>query len=129
MARIAWKFEDLTLATTEYMSINPNEGASPTFRKSLEKRTTTAPDGGAAVVIFEGADEPTQFDFSGVILTQAQYTFLQTAWAKRHLLRLTDDLGRIFTLYIESFSPKRKLSRTYPWRHEYEMTTVVVASA
>ena len=129
MARIAWRFEDPVEGTTELMEINPNAGASPAYEKNLTKHTTTAPGADAAVIVFEGSDNVIQFDFSGVILTEAQYEFLYNAWRKRHPVKLTDDLGRSFVIYFESFKPTRKLSRTYPWRHEYQATTVVIADA
>lgn len=126
MARIAWQFEDPVEGTVEFMEINPNEGASPNFQKSLTKSLTSAPGGESRALIFEGADQVTQFDFSGVILQQSQYEFLYNAWNKRHPVRLTDDLGRSFTIYFETFTPTRKLSRTYPWRHDYQASTVIV---
>lgn len=126
MARIAWRWEDPTEGTVEYMSINPNSGASPTYQKTLTKATSTAPGVSSQVLIYEGAEPPSDFPFSGVILYQEQYEFLQRAYEKRHLLRLTDDLGRVFTLYLERFAPQRMLSRTYPWRHTYEASAVIV---
>jgi hypothetical protein len=126
MARIAWRWEDPTEGTVQFMSLNPNEGASPTFAKQLTKERTVAPGGQAALLIYEGADQPAEFPFSGTILTQQQFEFLQNAWEKRHLLLLTDDLGRVFTLYLESFSPRRVRSASYPWRHTYDATAVVV---
>lgn len=122
MARIAWIFEDPVEGTTEYMQINPNEGASPSFQKNLTKKTTSA----GRPLVQEGQDSLSQFDFSGVILQKSQYDFLYKAWSKRHPVVLTDDLGRRFTIYFESFEPTRKLSRTYPWRHEYHASTVVL---
>lgn len=129
MARIGWQFIDAVEATTETMEINPKDDASPTFEKALTKTSTTAGGSTGQVIVFEGADPPAQFNFSGTILTQSQYEFLQTAWEKRHLLTIVDDLGRSFTVYIESFNPKRGLSRTYPWKHTYDMSTVVISSA
>jgi hypothetical protein len=126
MARVGWKFEDSVEGTTEVMQINPNEGASPSYQKSLTKGTTSAPGAQAQALLFEGTDQPSQFDFSGVILEQSQYDFLYRAWAKRHPVKLTDDLGRTFIIYFETFQPKRKLSHTHPWRHEYQATTVVI---
>ena len=126
MARIGWIFEDAVEGTTQIMSINPNEGASPSYQKSLTKATTTAPGEDARALIFEGTDQLPQFDISGVILTQAQYEFLYNAWNKRHPVKLTDDLGRTFLIYFESFQPKRKRSRIYPWRHEYQASAVVL---
>lgn len=129
MARIPWRFEDLVEGTVALMPINPNEGASPSYQKSLTKSTTTAPGAAARPLVFEGTDQVSQFDFSGVLLTQAHYQFLKDAWDKRHPVRLTDDLGRQFIIYFESFVPKRDLSRTYPWKHTYQATTVIVDRA
>jgi hypothetical protein len=129
MARIAWRWEDLTEGTVLYMPLNPNSGASPAYQKNLTKQTTTAPGTQGSTIISEGADAPPTFSFSGVILTQEHYEFILTLWQKRHLLRLTDDLGRSFTLYFESFSPQRELSAHYPWRHTYEASAVVVTDA
>lgn len=126
MSRIAWRWEDPTEGTVEFMSINPNEGASPSYAKTLTKETTTAPGAQGQVLIYEGADQTSDFSFSGVILFQEQYEFLQLAWERRHLVLVTDDLGRIFTLYLETFTPKRVRSKTYPWRHTYDASAVIV---
>lgn len=126
MARIPWRWEDVIDGTVQFMPINPNDGASPKYQKNLTKNTTTAPGSTGTVIISEGADTPPQFDFSGDIVTQEHYDFIYNAWAKRHPVRLTDDLGRTFVIYMESFSPSRKLSRTYPWRHSYDATAVVI---
>jgi hypothetical protein len=126
MARIPWRWEDPVDGTVALMPINPNAGASPKYAKTLTKKTTTAPGNLARALIFEGPDAVTQFDFSGAILTEAHYNFILNAWRKRHPVKLTDDLGRTFTIYIETFSPERKLSKTYPWRHTYQATAVIV---
>lgn len=122
--RVPWVFTDPVEVTTETMEINPNSGASPEFRKNIIKKATVG--AGGQTVIFEGNDEPVSMEFSGVILTEDQYNFLHTAYEKRHLVTLTDDLGRDFVIYFESFSPKRKLSRNHPWRHDYSASVVIV---
>lgn len=122
MARIPWVFEDLVDNTVEFMALNPNEGASPTFLKTLNKVQTTT----GRTLIQEGQDQPQAFRFSGAILTEAHYMFLLRAWEKRHLVRLTDDLGRTFTIYMETFEPSRIRSATYPWRHTYQASAMIV---
>lgn len=124
MMRIGWIFEDPVAETVLTMQMNPNSGASPDYKKSITRKNTTAP--GGKVLLFEGNDAPQQFDFSGVILTQAQFEFLYNAWDKRHLIRITDDLLRTYEVYFESFSPKRKVSGTNPWRHEYSASTIIM---
>jgi hypothetical protein len=44
-------------------------------------------------------------------------------------VRLTDDLGRSFVIYLESFQPQRALSHTHPWKHTYQATAVIVSDA
>lgn len=129
MARIGWRLEDAVEGTVEIFPINPNEGAAPKYAKQLTKTTTTAGGVQGQVIIFEGADQPIEFSFSGVLLTQQHYEFYYRAWSKRHPVRLTDDLGRTFTIYIESFTPTRVRSRTYPWRHTYQATAVIIDDA
>lgn len=129
MARIPWRWEDLVEGTVQFMALNPNEGASPQYRKALSKSTSTAPGADGRPIIFEGADEVSSFNFKGAILFQAHYEFLLNAWRKRHPVRLTDDLGRSFVIYMESFEPERILSRTYPWRHKYTASAVIVEHA
>jgi hypothetical protein len=125
MTRIAWRWEDPTAGTVEYMEVNPNSGASPAYKKTLTKVTTSAPDG--QVLLYEGQDEPRTFDCSGVILFESQWDFLYNAWNKRHPVLLTDDLGRTWTIYIESFNPKREPRRSHPWRHTYDFSAVIIS--
>lgn len=128
MPRIPWKFEDAIENVTEYMAVNPNEGASPHYRKQLTKTRTTAPGELGQVIIYEGQDDVSQFDFSGTILNKAQYDLLYYAWKKRHPVKLTDDLGRQFIIYLESFEPSRKAPThpSYVWRHTYNATSVIL---
>lgn len=126
MARIGWRWEDAVEGTVAIMPINPNAGASPRFAKTLTKQTTTAPGQLGQPLIFEGSDEVSQFDFSGVLLTQEHYDFLYNVWRKRHPVKLTDDLGRSFIIYLESFAPERARNNTYPWKHTYQATSVIV---
>lgn len=129
MARIGWILEDVVDNVTQVMSINPNDGASPAYRKNLTKASSSAPGDAAQALVFEGTDEIPQFDFSGTILTKAQYDLLFFAWKKRHPIKLTDDLGRSFVIYLESFEPARKapMSPMYPWRHTYSATSIILS--
>jgi hypothetical protein len=49
-----------------------------------------------------------------------------TWFEKRRVIRLTDDFERQFNVYIEAFSPKRKRSVQYPWRHDYDLSLIVL---
>lgn len=124
MARIAWVFHDPVTLDSYSLPVNPNSGASPEFAKNASRKTTTGP--GGATLIFEGADEPQSFNFSGTILTQEQYEAFVEWWDKRRIIQITDDLGRDWNVYFQSFRPTRKISTNFPWRHEYSVEAVVV---
>ena len=117
MARVAWVLEDLVTNETYSWEINPKDLTLPR-RKSLSYVATAAP--GGRVVAYEGRDEPRKMTYSGTILTEEQYDNLTTWFEKRNLLKLTDDLGREYGVYITSFEIQRSFhSAQYPWRHNY----------
>ncbi len=115
--RIPWQFTDPTDSSFYVWEINPNDDGSLQYEKTVSYKNTSAPDG--KTIAFEGRDAPLSTSFSGVILTESQYDAMVTWFNKRHQIQIEDDLGRVFYIYITKFSPKRKRSRSYPWRHEY----------
>jgi hypothetical protein len=122
--RTPWTLYDYVTAETYDLEINPNEGGSPSYEKTWNVASTSAPDG--KVVIFEGRDAPKRVSVSGVLLTEDLYNAFVSWYDKRNLLRLTDDLGREFDIYIERFSPTRVRSVSHPWRHNYELSYIIV---
>lgn len=124
MARVAWVFTDLVTNETYNLPVNPNEGGSPSYRKSITYQNTAAPDG--KVLMFEGRDDPKQSSFSGVLLTEGQYNAFVEWFEKRHQIQITDDLGRTFTCYITSFDPKRRRSALHPWKHDYTCEYTII---
>lgn len=121
---VKWKFDDLTDSSTYTFEINPNEGGSPQYKKTIQTANTAAPDG--KTLIFEGRDEAQQLTFSGTILSQAQYDAMVTWFNKRHQVRITDDLNRAYMVYITSFEPKRVRAVHYPYKHTYTVNYIVV---
>lgn len=118
-ARIPWVFRDLTTTVTpeEYLwEVNPRE-FDITYQKSVTFETTTAPDGRS--LVYEGMDEVRQVSFTGVILREDQYDQMIYWFTKRHQLQVEDDLGRLFSMYITSFKPRRVRSNNWPWKHQY----------
>jgi hypothetical protein len=119
-----WTFSDPATGDAYTFEINPNTDGSPQFKKTVTYQSTAAADGG--LILFEGRDAATTLSFSGTILTQAQYNAMIRWFGKRHQVIFTDDLGRITTIYITAFSPKRKFTRSNPWRHEYSVEALVL---
>lgn len=122
--RIPWVFIDPLDSSTYEWEINPNDDGSLQYEKTVNYKNTSAPDG--KTIIFEGRDAPRSTSFSGVVLTEDQYNAMVTWFNKRHQIQIEDDLGRVFTIYITKFAPKRVRSRSHPWRHEYTCEYVIL---
>jgi hypothetical protein len=120
-----WTFFDPYTSETYTFAINPNEGGTPGLVKKIEYQTAAAPDG--AMLVFEGRDDPKKIDFSGTILEQAQLDAFIVWFGKRNKIRLTDDLGRQFWVYLTSFNPTRGRKASHPWRHTYQASAAVIS--
>ncbi len=119
-----WVFEDLVTLESWTMDVNPREGGAPQYQKNVSYQATAGEDG--KTLAFEGRDNPLTSEFSGVVLTETMYNTLLEWYQKRHQFQVTDDLGRVFMIYITGFAPKRKWSTTHPWRHDYTCTYTVI---
>jgi hypothetical protein len=124
MTVVKWVFTDPVDASTYTFAINPIGGGSPQLAKQITQKSSSAPDG--QVTIMEGRDNPRTLEFNGTILDQSQYEAMIEWFGKRHVITITDDLGRTEHIYITDFSPTRKWSRSYPWRHEYSVKAAIV---
>lgn len=122
-----WVFYDPIVPESYTFSVNPNEGGTPGRTKKIGQQATAAPDG--KTLLFEGRDEVQTIDISGTILTQAQLDAF-TAWSdKRHQVRVTDDLGRQYWVYITTFSATRNRRASHPWHHSYQMSMLILDNA
>ena len=121
---VRWIFDDPVTLASYTVPVNPNRGGTPTFNKNLQFTNTAGPNGN--VLVFEGRDEVKQMQVSGTILDQAHLDTLQ-AWAeKRYQLQVTDDLGRVFNIYITGFDAHSVRARSHPYQHEYTLTYIIV---
>lgn len=123
--RIPWVISDVNTAETYSFEINPKDDGSYAYEKSITYKNTSSFSG--VTVMFEGRDAPHTAQFTGTLLTEAQYNQFVFWFNKRVILHLVDDLGRSMNIYITKFVPKRKISRSYPWRHEYTCDYVIMA--
>lgn len=121
---VRWSFHDPTIPETYVLEINPNEGGSPEYKKTITYANTSAPDG--KTLIFEGRDEVQTISFSGTLLTVTHLTALTNWFQKRHQILVTDDLSRQFWIYITSFSPKRERAAHSPYKHSYTVEATVL---
>ena len=119
-----WVFTDPVDSTSYTFDINPNQGGSPSWSKSITYENTSAPDG--KTLMFEGRDEVKSLSFSGTILEEEQYDAMIEWFGKRHAIMMTDDLGRTFNIYITGFNPTRERAVHYPWKHSYEVNYTIL---
>lgn len=122
MAR--WQLYDPTVPETYVFPVNPNEGGTPNRAKRIDTQVPAAPDG--KVLLWEGRDEPQKIDIKGVILEQAQLDAFNLWFNKRHQVRLTDDLGRQYWVYMTTFNATRNRRVSHPWHHSYDMSFTIL---
>lgn len=121
---VKWQFHDPSLPETYVFEINPNEDGLPGYRKNYSYQGTSAPNG--KVLLFEGREDPRRGQFSGVTLSQAQHEAFIYWYEKSNQIQVTDDLGRTFTIVIESYEPTRRWTKSHNWKHDYTMSYIVV---
>lgn len=119
---VAWTFTDGVEGETYVFDVNPNDGGTPQFEKTL----TTIPSMAGLPIVFEGRDKPETFQVSGVLIEQEQLNAFQTWFVKNYQVKVTDDLGREFWILITGFNARRAPSRNHPWRHTYTLEYIEV---
>jgi hypothetical protein len=120
--RTAWRFQDYSGSQFYEFEINPLDVSDPAIKRTITTQATSA----GRQVNYEGRLQPGTLTFSGTILSEGQYEVMN-AWAQvRKQIKITDDLGRVFWVYIESFTPTRKYSIEFPWRMEYSVEATVL---
>lgn len=121
---VKWTFYDPSFDETAIFEINPNDDGLPGLQKQITYQNTAAP--GGRVLMMEGRDEPRQGSFSGVSLSETQHEMFEHWWNKRNQIVMTDDLGRAFPIIITSYEPKRRWTRSHPYRHDYTVNYTIV---
>lgn len=111
-------------ASTYVFEVNPNEGGSLTRRKNITDKATSAIDG--KTILMEGRPDPAVYEFSGTVFDQNQFLALESWFSKSKQIRVTDDLGRQFWIYMTDFQPRRRRSATRQWLHDYTIRALVL---
>ena len=118
-----WQLHDPVTSETYTFEINPNQGGSLALQKNVSYYATTADD--SNTVFFEGSDTPQLVQVQGTLLSQAQYNNMVYWYSKRRQVQLTDDLGRVMWVYFAQWTPTRKWSYQFPWRHDWSASFYV----
>lgn len=121
-----WVFQDVKATPDEvyHFPHNPERMTAPFGRKRVAYAATTAVNG--QKIVFEGSAPPVEWKFSGDILTQAHYDAFTAWFNKQTRIWITDHFGRAWLCYITEFTATPRRSINFPYRHEYEMTALVL---
>lgn len=122
---VKWTFYDGVTLDEYTFDINPNDGGTPNYNKTITYENTAGP--GGVTLMFEGRDEPPKLRFSGTILEQDQFDTFKTWFDKRHQIRVTDDLSRQYWIYITKFEARRRRAYSHPWKHDYEIEATILS--
>lgn len=134
MARTAWKLEDTVLAETYFLPVNPHtDDAGMALSKVSTYQVVAATYQDSSLndrigtLIQLAPDEQVKFGYTGNVYNKAELEAWEYWASKPYPIEMTDDLGRTFLVYLESFQPSRVRSRQYPWKHSYKLTGWVFA--
>lgn len=124
MPLVRWRFDDPVALSGYEFEINPSAGGSPSYQRNFTYAETSAPDGKS--LVFEGRQPAQHIEFSGRLLSESQFNAFVTWWEKQYQIEITDDLGRTFSVIIESFNPTRVRRRSNQWVHDYQVRAVII---
>lgn len=123
MTVVRWILEDPLLDETYEMHLNPNEATN--FRKSKALEHAVGLQG--RVSSKAAPPRPVDWEFGGVIRTEAHHDELIRWQKKPNKLRVTDHVGRTFEIMLRAIEIKdRTPTPTTPWRFTYTMRTMLL---
>lgn len=124
---VRWQFYDPVEDETWTVPMNPSEGGTPGVEKNLSSKPTTAPDG--APILTEGQDAPKTFEVKGTILEEDHLTTLKDWVNRRHAIQITDDLGRVLQVYLQTLTAERQRAAQYRWKHTFTLKGIVLSES
>ena len=122
MPRTAWVFEDIVNSEIYELEINPSQADLPEVTSNYSPMPTAA----GRQILFEGRVQPVTLNFSGTLLTEEQYRAMNSWNRKRKQIKITDDQGYEYWVYLTGFNPQRVRDTQHPWRHTFSASCIVV---
>lgn len=123
---LRWRFVELATGEEYTVPINPDSMSSP-FKDRQFTTSYGSRAGGNRLRTKERPAPAKEWEFGGVIRTQAHHDALD-AWAKKpgHV-NIHDHLGRAFQVVFTDFqATDRPPTPQTPWRQRYTMTALVL---
>ena len=119
-----WEFFDHVTNVNVPLEINPSDVDMGGVQRTISETSASSPTGKR--ILFEGRRQPQKMVFTGVTFTKAQYEFFEDWANKNYQIRMTDDLGRQYWIYITRFAPTRRRAFNQPWLTDYTMEATVL---
>jgi hypothetical protein len=120
----AWTLTDPITSAVYVMHNNPDKMTSPWPAKDFS-HVRSNHTGQERARAFQAKPSPTQWQWEGVIRSQAHYDALLLWAAKPYPIHVTDHLGRTWQVVIRRFAPEdRRPTRAVPVRMRYVMETL-----
>lgn len=103
--------------------VNPERGVLPSMVKNVQTSGPVAYNG--SPMIWEGREQPREFNFEGAGRTQAHYQFMVNWYNSLSRKTVVDELNNTFTMYLVEFSPERRNRTNYKWSFTYKAKGII----
>lgn len=127
-----WTFHDDVADETWVMPINPNRASSPFQTKAFTtaQGADIASTGIARTRVFQAPLAPKEWEFGGILRTQAHHDAL-VAWVKKdNEVTITDHLERSFEVLLRAVQFQEQRPRPGAlWRMTYTVNALVLRPA
>jgi hypothetical protein len=135
--RIAWELYDPITDETYYMPVNPYEdGGSHAINRTVNYAARSGMylnDAGVdciSTILSYSQRNFETFNYVGKTYNELEHGTLEDWVNKDYPIYLTDDLGRIWLVMLESFVIRRlPTMKNKPFKHEYTLTGFVLQEA
>ncbi len=123
-----WILTDPATAETWTMPINPDQMSSPQPTRTLSTVSGTGRYQNAARLrTFMTPSAAVDWEWGGVIRSQAHHDTLRTWARKPGEVHVTDHLGRTWAVLFTRFTPvERRPTPLVPWRQRYTMNALIL---
>lgn len=123
-----WSLRDPATGETWVMPLSPDSMSSPHATRRLDTIPSIVQGGGRMRLrTFMTPESAVEWEWGGVIRTQAHHNALE-AWARKEgEVHVSDHLGRTWAVLITSFQPTdRRPTPSTPWRLRYTMSALIL---
>lgn len=123
-----WTITDVESSDVYTFEINPNKASSPLAGRQIDSTFYhERPTNADLFKVTVSPSTPVEWQFEGVLRSQAQHDDLEEVFRRPGLQRVGDHLGRVFEGFIQDFLPvDRRPTPNTPWRLTYTVKMLVL---